>query len=121
MYCKNCGNILNSESRFCSSCGTKQQIQNLQPNNMNLKKKDKLTKITTILGICAGVLFGLSIITLFSGILICFPDPVSDTSSDLSFDIFGECAGTMIVVSVILVILIVILNVIKSNKNKRSC
>ena len=45
MYCKNCGNRLNSESRFCSICGTKQGTQNLQPNNINSKKRDKLTKI----------------------------------------------------------------------------
>ena len=116
MYCRNCGKTLNQGQLFCSNCGVKQETQNIQSNNINSKKKDKLTKI---LGICSGVLFGLSIITLFSGILICFPDPVSDTSSDLSFDIFGECAGAMIVLSDVLVILIVILNVIKSNK--RSC
>lgn len=50
MYCKNCGNKLDSNSRFCTSCGAKQEIQNLQPNNINSKKKDKLIKI---LGICA--------------------------------------------------------------------
>ena len=102
---------------FWANCGTKQQIQNLQPNNMNSKKKDKLTKITTILCICAGVLFGLSFITLLLGVILCFPDPqTGDNISGLSFDLFGKCAGTMIVVSVILVILIVILNVIKSKK-----
>lgn len=119
MYCKNCGNKLDSNSRFCTSCGAKQEIQNLQPNNINSKKKDKLIKI---LGICAWVLFGLSIVTLFLGIILCFPDPqTGDNISGLSFDLFGECAGAMIVISVVLVILIVILNVIKSNKNKRSC
>ena len=119
MYCKNCGNVLDSNSKFCSSCGAKQEIQNVQLNNVNSKKKDKLTKI---LGICAGTSFGLFIIILFLGVILCFPNPqTGDNISGLSFDLFGKCAGTMIVISVVLVILIVILSVIKSNKNKRSC
>ena len=118
MYCKNCGKTLNQGEIFCVNCGTKQEIQNFQQNNMNSKKKDNLTKI---LGICAGALFGLSGVVLFLGIIFCFPDPhTGDNISGLSFALFGECAGTMIVISVVLVILIVILNIVKSNKNKRS-
>lgn len=115
MYCKNCGNILDNNSKFCTSCGLKQEIQ---INNSNYKKQDKLTKL---LGISAGILFGLSFVILFSGIILCFPDPqTGENISGLSFDLFGTCAGTMIVISVILVILIVILNIVKTNKNKRS-
>lgn len=118
MYCRNCGKTLNQGQLFCSNCGVKQETQNIQSNNINSKKKDKLTKI---LGICAGVLYGLSIVVLFSGIIVCFPDPNEpETKSGLSFDIFGECAGSMIVISTVLVILIVVLNVVKSSKNKRS-
>ena len=118
MYCINCGNMIDSNAKFCSSCGVKQEIQNLKKNNINSKKRDKLTKI---LGVCAGISFGLSGVVLFSGVILCFPDPqTGDNISGLRFDLFGECAGTMIVISVVLVILIVILNVIKSNKNKRS-
>lgn len=119
MYCKNWGNVLDSNSKFCSSCGAKHEIQNVQLNNANSKKKDKLTKI---LGICTGTSFGLFIIILFLGVILCFQNPqTGDNISGLTFDLFGECAGTMIVISVVLVILIVILSVIKSNKNKRSC
>lgn len=118
MYCKNCGNKLDNNSKFCSSCGLKQETQNIQINNFNSKKKDKLTKI---LGISAGILFGLSFVILISGIILCFPDPqTGENISGLSFDLFGTCAGITIVISVILVILLVILNIVKSNKNKRS-
>ena len=114
MYCRNCGKTLNQGQLFCSNCGVKQETQNIQSNNINSKKKDKLTKI---LGICAGVLYGLSIVVLFSGIIVCFPDPNEpETKSGLSFDIFGECAGSMIVISTVLVILIVVLNVFELNE-----
>jgi len=83
-------------------------------NQINQTKKNKLTKI---LGISAGVLFGLAFITLISGVLLCFPDPsTGENISGMRFDTFGECAGIMIVIAVVLIISIVILNVIKPNK-----
>lgn len=94
----------------------KQERLNLSSNNVNSKKKDKLTKI---LGICAGVLFCLSFIILILGIILCFSDPITgDSISGLSFNLFGECAGIMGVISVVLVIFIVVLNVVELNKNK---
>lgn len=117
MYCTNCENRLDNNAKFCSSCGAKQEIQNFQSNNINSKKKNKLTKI---LGICAGISFGLSIVILFLGVILCFPDPLTDNNiSGLSFDSFGACAGTMIIVGVILIISVIVLNIVKLNK--RSC
>jgi len=83
-------------------------------NQIKQTKKNKLTKI---LGIGAGILFGLAFITLISGVVLCFPDPsTGENISGMRFDLFGECAGILIVIGVVLVITIVILNIIKPNK-----
>lgn len=119
MFCKNCGNNINNNDKFCGKCGMKQEIQNSQLNNGDSKSSDKLTKI---LGICAGISFGLSAVIIILGVILLFPDPSTgeNLSGLSSFDLFGNLAGIMTIISVVLVILIVILNVIKSNKNKRS-
>lgn len=51
MFCRNCGNKLNSNDIFCSKCGTKniqiiQQVPNTNHDNIN--KKDKLLNTSTI-------------------------------------------------------------------------
>ena len=94
MYCKCCGNKLENNYEFCSNCGTKREIPNIQSNDIDPNIKNKLTKI---LGICVGVLFGISIVILFFGIIVCFPDPqTGENISGLSFDIFGTIFGIIL-------------------------
>lgn len=117
MYCKKCGNQMDSVSGFCSNCAEKQVGQN---NELNVGKSKKKQRISIILGICAGALFVLSVVVLFLGVMLCFSDPVTgENISGLSFDVFGETAGIMIAIAVVLAIFIVILNIVKFNKNKK--
>lgn len=113
MYCKYCGSKLENNYEFCFNCGTKRGIQNFQSNDIDSKRK----KITKILGICVGVLFGISIVILFSGIIVCFPDPqTGENISGLSFDIFGTIFGIIFIINIILITFIVLLNIIKHKK-----
>ena len=52
MFCRNCGNKLDSCAKFCSRCGTKNEIQVVQqvqnPTNNYVIKKWKLLNTSTI-------------------------------------------------------------------------
>lgn len=51
MFCRNCGNRLDSNAKFCSRCGTQNKIQivqQFQNPNINVNKKWKLLNTSTI-------------------------------------------------------------------------
>lgn len=103
MYCTKCGSRLDANSRFCFVCGTKQEIQNIQMDNINSNKKNKLTKK---LGGLATVLCVLGIVIIFLGVFLCFPDPnTGENLCGLSYDIFGKSGTIMMVAGIVLAIL----------------
>ena len=103
MYCNNCGNKIENNSKFCSSCGIK--IQDFQQN-------DKLVKI---LGICAGVLCILSFVILFSGVVIGVGLSYDNPNSSFDFTPFGISFSIMNIINILLIVVIIIVK-----KNKRS-
>jgi len=56
MYCKNCGNKLNDNDKFCQKCGTNQETQSVQTNNVKSSNNKTIIIIGIILTIIGVVL-----------------------------------------------------------------
>ena len=41
MYCKDCGNLISSSSKFCQNCGQKVINEELKSNDSNNESKDE--------------------------------------------------------------------------------
>lgn len=106
MKCKICNYDNKKDSKYCENCGNKLDDFII---DIKLTKKKKLLKI---LGICAASLYVLSVLVIFIGVILCFPDPATGKNiSGLNFNLFGMCCATLFVISIILVILIIILKI----------
>ncbi len=106
MKCKICNYDNKKDSKYCENCGNKLDDFII---DIKLTKKKKLLKI---LGICAASLYVLSVLVIFIGVILCFPDPATGKNiSGLSFNLFGMCCATLFIISIILVILIIILKI----------
>lgn len=105
MICNKCGMQVEENSKYCTNCGNKLDDFII---DIKLSKKEKLLKV---LGICAASMYVLSVLVIFIGVLLCFPDPSTGKNiSGLSFDLFGMCGGILFVIYIILIILIFIIN-----------
>ena len=60
MYCKNCGNKLDSNSKFCSSCGFENNIQSIEQKNIekNKNEKNKWLWIILIIPVVSFLIYG---------------------------------------------------------------
>lgn len=74
MYCRNCGNLINKEERFCSKCGVEnsnssrtQAINNGIQNNTIISKRRTYTPIVIFVAI--GMFFVFTFISIFVRIL----------------------------------------------------
>jgi len=88
MFCRNCGNGLNESDLFCSSCGTKKDIQQVQTNilntnnQQNIKLEDNNEKSNPILSnLVVFFMFIANMVLLFMGIVISFIKDLQETSA----------------------------------------
>ena len=104
MICNKCGMQVGENNLYCTNCGNKLDDFII---DIKLTKKKKILKI---LGICAASLYVLSVLVIFIGVILCFPDPATGKNiSGLNFNLLGTCCATLFIISIILVILIIIL------------
>lgn len=71
MKCKRCNYDNKKDSKYCENCGNK--LDNFIID-IKLAKKENLLKV---LGICAASLYVLSIVVIFMGVILCFPNPAT--------------------------------------------
>lgn len=45
MYCKNYGNKLNDNDKFCQKCGIKQETQSVQTNNVKSSNNKTIIEV----------------------------------------------------------------------------
>lgn len=68
MYCKNCGNKINDNDKFCTNCGTAQEMQKKYTNLDNPKyKKKKWLLIIFIISIITFLMYGVIILVDLTG------------------------------------------------------
>lgn len=104
MICNKCGMQVGENNLYCTNCENKLDDFII---DIKLTKKKKILKI---LGICAVSLYVLSVLVIFIGVILCFPDPATGKNiSGLNFKLFGMCCATLFIISIILVIIIIIL------------
>lgn len=104
MICNKCGMQVGENNLYCTNCGNKLDDFII---DIKLAKKKKILKI---LGICVVSLYVLSVLVIFIGVILCFPDPATGKNiSGLNFNLFGMCCAILFIISIILVILIIIL------------
>lgn len=65
MYCQNCGNNLNENDVFCSTCGKKKDTPQTQTNQLNKKRN-----VQFIISLISFILFAIVLLILI-GIVIC--------------------------------------------------
>lgn len=102
MFCKNCGNKLNQNEIFCSSCGS-----NTNNNFNDNKKKSKLNKLWLI---CAVGLIIISFIILFSGVFIGVGSGYENPDSSFDFAPFGIAFAFINGINIIFNIVMIILS-----------
>ena len=104
MICNKCRMQVGENNLCCTNCGNKLDDFII---DIKLAKKKKILKI---LGICVASLYVLSVLVIFIGVILCFPDPETGKNiSGLNFNLFGMCCAILFIISIILVILIIIL------------
>lgn len=104
MICNKCGMRVGENNLYYTNCGNKLDDFII---DIKLAKKKKILKI---LGICAASLYVLSVLVIFIGVILCFPNPTTRKNiSGLNFKLFGMCCATLFIISIILVIIIIIL------------
>ena len=104
MICNKCRMQVGENNLYCTNCGNKLDDFII---DIKLAKKKKILKI---LGICVVSLYVLSVLVIFIGVILCFPDPETGKNiSSLNFNLFGMCCAILFIISIILVILIIIL------------
>lgn len=101
MICNKYRMQVGENNLYCTNCGNK-----LDDFIIDIK----LAKKKKILGICVVSLYVLSVLVIFIGVILCFPDPETGKNiSGLNFNLFGMCCAILFIISIILVILIIIL------------
>lgn len=104
MICNKYRMQVGENNLYCTNCGNKLDDFII---DIKLAKKKKILKI---LGICVVSLYVLSVLVIFIGVILCFPDPETGKNiSGLNFNLFGMCCATLFIISIILIILIIIL------------
>lgn len=67
-YCKNCGNQLDDDAKFCSICGMQQEQPQMPWTNAEIEPPKKKKDGKPVLGIAVGVIFAIVVIGIIVGI-----------------------------------------------------